>query len=179
MTLLTITWCKSLLFALAWSLTSHTAYFLFDKKSLVDSMCTCENMARSIPCAHRGSALYTLMYEQQNKSLKPDISRSVEQRKHIKIPDPTFEGGWKKPKSSWLFLLAINIAGSSFAILWHVLIFVYLLATLNLSYVFFLHLENWVPSVVLTEKWNWWNFIGPTTTPATNLPFSNASALDE
>lgn len=79
---------------------THTAYFLFDKNYLVDSMCTCENMARSIPCAHRGTALFAIMYKQQKKSLTPDPSRSVEQRKNIIIPDPTFEGGWKKRKSA-------------------------------------------------------------------------------
>lgn len=48
---------------------THTAYFLFDKNYLVDSMCTCENMARSIPCAHRGTALFAIMYKQQRRVL--------------------------------------------------------------------------------------------------------------
>ena len=74
---------------------TYIVYLLFDKVSLVDSMCTCNNIARSIPCAHRGTVLVALSRKQNNISLIPKETASVKQRSHIIIPDPDFEGGWK------------------------------------------------------------------------------------
>ena len=79
---------------------THTAYLLFDETSFVDSMCTCGNMARSIPCAHRGTALVALYRKQNNMSLVPDETASVEKRKAIVIPRPMFAGGWKDQGTS-------------------------------------------------------------------------------
>ena len=75
---------------------NQTSYFLFDKKELVDSMCTCNKMARSVPCAHRGTALIVLHRKQKKLSLKPKLTRSIKQRSSIKRLQPDFHGGgWK------------------------------------------------------------------------------------
>ena len=60
---------------------------------LVDSMCTCNNIARSIPCAHRGTVLVALSRKQHQISLKPKETASVRQRSQIIIPGRDFEGG--------------------------------------------------------------------------------------
>lgn len=74
---------------------TYAAYLLFDKKTLVDSMCTCQNMARSTPCAHRGTVLLALHNKHHNISLTPKPTRSVRQRDNIKTFAPSFAGGWK------------------------------------------------------------------------------------
>ena len=72
----------------------YTSYLLFDKITLVDSMCTCNNFARSVPCAHRGTVLVVLARKQCGQSLIPKETASLKKRKTIIIPKPSFAGGW-------------------------------------------------------------------------------------
>lgn len=70
--------------------TGRTICLLFSKKEklLVDSLCTCENGPRSIPCAHRGAVLVALHNLKFHIPLPPIPTKSVRARSKLNMPTP-------------------------------------------------------------------------------------------
>ena len=63
-------------------------FFSKKDKTLIDSLCTCENGARSIPCAHRGAVLVALHSLKFHKPLAPQPTKSVRARSKLNMPTP-------------------------------------------------------------------------------------------